>query len=61
MTNDTICKIAVSTLNCHVCGKKYYNMFLGKKHVYAVCNICERQDEVGLVWNVPRTSGVRSK
>ena len=42
--------IVISTLNCHVCKKKYYKMELGKKHVYATCNICDRRDEVGIVF-----------
>jgi len=47
MTNITL---DIPTLNCHICNTRYKRFSIGKKHVYATCEKCERRDEVGLVF-----------
>jgi hypothetical protein len=40
----------IDQIQCHVCGTKYRKFSLGKKHVHATCESCQRRDEVGLAW-----------
>ena len=47
-------KIKIEQISCHVCNEKYQEMDIGENHVYATCKKCERRDEVGLVWKMPR-------
>ena len=43
-------RFTVDRFACHVCGTKYERFQLGGAHIYAVCEKCNRQDEVGLVF-----------
>ncbi len=45
-----VTKIKVEQHYCHVCKHPYKEMDVGKKHLHATCEVCERRDEVGLVW-----------
>ncbi len=49
-----ITKIKVDQTFCHVCKHTYKEMDVGNHHLYATCEICERRDEVGLVWKHAR-------
>ena len=43
-------KFTVDRVTCHVCDSKYERFILGGAHIYAVCEKCDRLDEVGLVF-----------
>jgi len=47
-------EITIDQFRCHVCNTGYPRFAIGKKHVYATCKICERRDEVGLVFLTKR-------
>ncbi|HLC24589.1 MAG TPA: hypothetical protein VJJ25_03050 [Nitrosopumilaceae archaeon] len=47
-------EITIDQFRCHVCNTGYPRFAIGKKHVYATCSICERRDEVGLVFLTKR-------
>lgn len=42
--------ITIDQTQCHVCNTHYRKYTVAKKHVYATCHQCERQDEVGMVF-----------
>lgn len=35
---------------CHVCNANYFNIDIGRKHIYGKCLKCQRIDEIGLVF-----------